>query len=160
MQFFDIAPDVYPTLPVTAFDLCVDLPELPPDETDIVIHSHVLEHIPTDPIATTNELTTKLVPGGLHIFCVPIVSGWYREDLSPNLSAEEREARFGQGDHLRMFGRNDFKRRFLEHIHHARLFQPIDVAPHETLNRLRVPDVTWRTLTGNSLIVVERPSRT
>lgn len=158
LAMYDLDPSGYPGLPVGVFDLCADLPSLPDGSFDLVIHSHVLEHVPTDPIAVANALTEKVRPGGLHLFCVPILTGHYREDLSPALTEEDRVTQFGQGDHLRRFGRADFESRFLRHVHGARVHNPIDVADPDTLRRLSVPEPTWAGLSGNTILSVDVPA--
>lgn len=151
----DFDPAGFPDLAVNRFDLCSDLPTLEDGAYDLVIHSHVLEHLPTDPISVMAALTRKLAPGGLHVFAIPIVSGWYREDLTPTLTGQEREERFGQADHLRVFGRNDLKARFLDHLPGVRVHNPAQVTDAETLRRIRVPEPTWRQLSGNTLFTIE-----
>jgi phosphoglycolate phosphatase len=155
LDLCDLFPEVFPDLAVRRFDLAADLGTLPDGGYDLVIHSHVLEHIPSDPVATVNTLTRKLAPGGLQAFCVPIVRGYYREDTSPALSAEERVQRFGQGDHLRVFGQRDFRVRFLDAIPGATVHNPADLADPDTLRTLSIPEPTWTVLTGNTVISVD-----
>lgn len=98
--------------PVGHCDLCTDVPKLfEPESADVVIHNHVLEHLPCNYGMVLLQLQGLLAPGGYHVFSFPIGRrGCYREDLSPNLSEEERKARFGQEDHIRRFTRRDFDR--------------------------------------------------
>lgn len=87
----------------------MDLMDLPQqsDSFDLIICNHVLEHVENDEMAM-KELFRVLKPGGKAILQVP----WSPlldetiEDVGP-LSAQEREARFGQFDHLRLYG-NDY----------------------------------------------------
>ncbi|GBQ85711.1 hypothetical protein AA13595_1716 [Gluconacetobacter johannae DSM 13595] len=79
--------------------------KLPP--ADIIIHNHVLEHIPADFAETIQALNSLLVPGGIQAFTIPIRPGKFDEDLSPSLSDDERRQRFYQEDHVRIFGTDD-----------------------------------------------------
>jgi predicted SAM-dependent methyltransferase len=84
------------------------------ESVDVFICSHVLEHVPDDRRAM-RELRRVLKPGGFGIVMVPLVVGVdeTHEDLSitdPGL----RWKYFGQGDHLRLYGRRDFVLRLEE----------------------------------------------
>ncbi|MGH8545505.1 MAG: class I SAM-dependent methyltransferase [Gammaproteobacteria bacterium] len=67
----------------------------------LVFCSHVLEHIPDDR-AAMRELHRVLAPGGTAIVAVPIGDG--PTDEGPVSSMEERILRFGQKDHVRLYG--------------------------------------------------------
>lgn len=75
---------------------------------DLIIHNHVLEHVPCSVSEVLAKLKARLNPGGRMLFSVPIrrrVAS--AEDLDPSLSHAERHARFGQWDHMRVFGDQD-----------------------------------------------------
>jgi SAM-dependent methyltransferase len=78
----------------------------PDDSFDLVVCNHVLEHIPDD-LAATREVFRVLKPGGRALLQVPISLNSARtiEDFSVNTN-EERERRFGQFDHVRIFGQD------------------------------------------------------
>jgi SAM-dependent methyltransferase len=107
---FDRYPEHYRNahVPVRAFDLCADLPSLQAESADLILHSHVLEHLPCPPGPVLGGLARALKPGGIMLFCVPIEGDLTVEGLDPALTAEEREMRARQGEHLRRFGRLDF----------------------------------------------------
>ena len=76
---------------------------------DCIMHNHVLEHIPCDVPSALRKLNKHIVPGGVHMFSTPIMPDRkMREDLSPDLSPEDKLRLFGQNDHVRMFGALDF----------------------------------------------------
>lgn len=101
---------------VTA-DLCrtdvmtrLDVTRLPfPDDSfDVIYCSHVLEHVPDDAAAMA-ELRRVLRPAGWGILQVPVLRDVTDEDPSV-VSPEERLRRFGQRDHVRVYGRDYAKR--------------------------------------------------
>jgi SAM-dependent methyltransferase len=82
----------------------MDITEIgyPADSFDVIFCSHVLEHIPDDRKAM-RELCRVLKPGGWALFMVPLKEGNTEED--PNCTdPRERERRFGQWDHVRIYG--------------------------------------------------------
>lgn len=83
------------------------MPEVATESFDAVIACDVLEHVPDDHSALS-EVRRVLRPGGLAILTVP-----QRDPPAPTdedssiVSPEARERRFGQKDHVRMYG-DDF----------------------------------------------------
>ena len=75
---------------------------------DVVVLLHVLEHIHDDG-AALRELRRLLAPDGIALVMVPLRAGLTIED--PLASAQERRERFGQADHVRLYG-EDIARRF------------------------------------------------
>ncbi|QIK79663.1 hypothetical protein G7077_12840 [Sphingomonas piscis] len=109
----DVSPESYDWLntPVRYVDLSSPSKFLPKGGVQGLVHSHVLEHIPGDLTSTLLQMNEAIQVGGFHAFVVPIFSKWYREDMNPELSHEERDELFGQFDHLRSFGSEDFLER-------------------------------------------------
>lgn len=99
----DFAPELFPFCKVRKFDLCVDAAKLPSHRYDLIVHSHIAEHIPCNITAVLYHMHRALKPGGLHLMCIPFLGGCYEEDLGP-LTAEAATRRFGQKDHVRRFG--------------------------------------------------------
>lgn len=78
---------------------------LPDDSVDVIICSHVLEHV--DDGKALHEMHRILRPGGRVLLMFPIVEGWDHTYENPaHISLEERVLYFGQKDHVRMFGRD------------------------------------------------------
>jgi SAM-dependent methyltransferase len=81
-----------------------------PDESwDVVIASHVLEHV-NDELAL-RETHRVLKNGGKLIAMTPIIEGWDQTYENPSITTPpERALHFGQSDHVRYYGR-DFRAR-------------------------------------------------
>ena len=77
-----------------------------PDETwDVVICSHVLEHV--DDNKSLQELYRVLKTGGILILMIPIIEGWECTYENPAIVTEkDREKHFGQADHVRWYGKD------------------------------------------------------
>jgi len=75
---------------------------------DIVLCSHVLEHVPDDRKAM-REIARVLKPDGFAIVLVPLVIGVDETHEDPALKTEAlRWKYFGMGDHVRQYGKRDF----------------------------------------------------
>ena len=72
------------------------------DTFDVILCSHVLEHVPEDRRALA-EFFRVLKPGGWAILQVPILADKTFEDFSVT-DPGERERLFGQHDHVRSYG--------------------------------------------------------
>ena len=75
---------------------------------DIILCSHVLEHIPDDRKAM-REIARVLKPDGFAILLVPLVIGVEETHEDPRIDTEAlRWKYFGMGDHVRQYGKRDF----------------------------------------------------
>ena len=94
------APDVDFHCDITAMRAVADA------SFDLVLCCHVLEHVPDD-AAAMRELHRVTRPGGVCVVQVPYARGQAQTDADPTLTDRaERERRFGQFDHLRLYGRD------------------------------------------------------
>ena len=97
-------------------DLRLDIsrmPEVADASFERVVVCDVLEHVPDDR-AAFREIFRVLAPGGLAVLTVPQQDPPAETDEDPAVTAEaEREKRFGQKDHVRMYG-DDFAVRLQE----------------------------------------------
>jgi SAM-dependent methyltransferase len=91
-------------------DILLDISHMPAvadASFDTVIVCDVLEHVPDDASAFL-ELNRILRPGGTAVLTVPQADPPATTDEDPMVSTEkDREIRFGQKDHVRMYG-DDF----------------------------------------------------
>lgn len=84
------------------------------ESVDLFICSHVLEHVSDDQKAM-RELYRVLKPDGFGIVMVPLVIGVDATHEDPTITDEGlRWKYFGQGDHVRLYGRRDFVMRLGE----------------------------------------------
>jgi phosphoglycolate phosphatase len=103
---YDIAPERYwRGLGVKRFDL-TEAHLLPTAHYDLILHSHVLEHIPCYLAPVIWHLQRALTPNGAHLFCIPVFGARHESDFNA-ISDEDKTRRFGQSDHVRKFGRDD-----------------------------------------------------
>jgi SAM-dependent methyltransferase len=90
-----------------------DLTNLPFEDAsfDAVMCSHVLEHVPDDRRAMS-EIRRVLVPSGVALLMVPLATDGLGTDEDITITDPKvRDERFGQYDHLRLYGRDDFEAR-------------------------------------------------
>jgi SAM-dependent methyltransferase len=81
---------------------------------DVLLCSHVLEHIPEDRKAM-REICRVLKPDGFAVLLVPLVVGIDETHEDPNLNTDAlRWKYFGMGDHVRQYGKRDFVNRLEE----------------------------------------------
>jgi hypothetical protein len=99
--------DLDPALAMEKVDI-TDI-QYPDDSFDVVCCSHVLEHVPDDRRAI-RELFRVLRPGGWAIIQVPIWRATTDEDPAVTDPAQRTE-RFGQFDHARAYGKDDYPSR-------------------------------------------------
>lgn len=97
-------------------ELNLEAIELPNSTIHLCVLNHVLEHVRDDRKALA-ELYRCLAPGGSAIITVPIVEGWpttyESEDTSAQASDHDRFLRFGNPEHVRMYGA-DLRQRISE----------------------------------------------
>ena len=88
-----------------------DITDIPFDEAsfDVVICSHVLEHVPDDRKAL-REIHRVLRPGGTAYMMQPVSSARHTDEDVLVTSEAERRRRFGRKDHVRIYGQ-DFSQR-------------------------------------------------
>jgi Methyltransferase domain len=86
-------------------DLGLDITDmdLPGGSFDLILCSHVLEHVPDDR-AAISELRRVLVPGGLCLVLTPYRPGRPTYEDPSIASPLDRMVAFGQQDHVRIYG--------------------------------------------------------
>lgn len=140
---------------VRGFNLCTDLHTLPDDHYDLILHNHVMEHLPCNVTAVLWHLHRALKPGGLHMFSIPIIGKHYEESFA-DMSPEEREKRFAHAEHMRNFAMADLPSTLgmLFDIEDELKRAPRDHFDEETLRRFNVPENRWKKFNGASMFML------
>jgi hypothetical protein len=151
----DIDPGRFTFAPEMRYlDLC-RLEDLPEAHYDLILHSHVMEHIPCNIAYTMFHLHRSLKHDGTHLCVVPFLPGGYDECFA-EIGDAERVRRFGQNDHVRRFGRDDVDKHLgsiLDFDHEfdaTRDFHPKD------LLEANIPESAWSGLTVHTVLKLRR----
>jgi SAM-dependent methyltransferase len=95
---------------------------------DLILCNHVLEHVPDDRQAM-RELRRVLRAGGTAVLQVPLSTKLPNTVEDPSITdPTERERRFGQFDHVRIYAENDYLRRLREAGFRVELLSAEEVA--------------------------------
>jgi SAM-dependent methyltransferase len=159
----DLDPDRYrtPDVDVRRLDLCNDIAAIGDSRYDLLMHLHVLEHLPCRLDFVLAESMRILTPGGRMIFAVPIGRGRTTEDWSPKLTPAERTRLFGQSDHVRQLGRADFPAMIETAagpyaMPGPRLLDPDSFADREILEAAAIPYDRAKEMTGTALFQIRK----
>lgn len=152
---FDFYPSGYKLkiVDVQQLNLCNGLRDIALQNVDVILHNHVLEHLPCNYQLVLKRLNNLLKPGGVHIFSVPIVSDYYSEDLDESLSPAVRKTRFGQEDHVRAFGRYDTRKAFADIFNQDVHFSSTVSLNAEEVCRAAVPESVLRDVNSHTVFV-------
>lgn len=108
----DKNPELYPNTKCLKFTFPDDYSIFPKDYFDIIIHNHVLEHIPGSYVHHIAIFHKLLKRCGKMLFTLPTYSDKKTTEGGEYcVNDQERLNRFGQSDHFKIFG-NDFEEIF------------------------------------------------
>ena len=154
-EAYDLRPENFPFAEVRRIDLLTDLVSIPNRTYDVVIHSHVMEHIPGNITAVLFHLSRILKGGGEQACVIPFVSGHYAEDFG-QMSRAEHVTRFGQFDHVRRFGTADI-RNTLGMVFRLPTEYDLEAYFHpEVLDRFNIPDYCRKGFTPHTFLRLKR----
>lgn len=124
-------------------------------EYDLIIHSHVIEHLPCNWSAVLLTLHSLLSDNGVHIFSMPIYGACYTENLGP-LSNQERQQQFGQFDHVRRFSSADLERTLGQIFKLPEEYDLTGQFDEKALRVTAIPETAWRGFTGHTVFRFEQ----
>lgn len=154
----DFNPKLFPQdLEVTKIDLTKDVFSLPSRKYDLIIHSHVLEHLPCEITPVLFHLHRALKRTGIQVICVPFDEGKTSADFNI-MSGREREERFGQRDHMRRFGVDDLNLN-LGMVFQLSPFDPTKIYTQKQLEEANIK-TDWSGLPTSNTIFLQRKSST
>jgi len=154
-EVYDLEPQNFDFAPVKPIDLVTDLILIPSQTYDVVIHSHVMEHIPCNITAVLFHLNRILKIGGEQACVIPFVKGHFSEDLG-RMSEMARVARFGQRDHVRRFGDEDIQRTLGMIFRLPTLYDIEAVFGRAELDRFNIPPYCRRGFSPHTFLRLKR----
>lgn len=121
-------------------DVKMDINTMPFDDNsfNVVLCNHVLEHIPDD-VHAMREIYRVMKPGGWAILQVPMRYEMEKTDEDLTITdPAERERRFLQNDHFRLYGR-DYADRLKQADFDVEENKMVMTLPPETVERYALP---------------------
>jgi phosphoglycolate phosphatase len=140
---------------VRKLDLITDADTLPTEHYDLVLHSHVIEHVPTNVTLLLMNLHRAVKPGGYHLLAFPVGPGFYHENLDPKMPEEERLRLFKHKHHFRRIGRKDFDVTVGPVLGLKSTYSLADHFSRETLLGANIPEEVW-VCTGSSVFMLRK----
>lgn len=117
--------------------------EWPSDHFDLILHSHVIEHIPCSLAYPMFHLHRILKKDGVHLCIIPFMGGKYDETFA-EIGDQERTRRFGQHDHVRRLGRDDLSSHLGAIVNLPDSFDATSNFTPEQLLEANIPENHWR----------------
>lgn len=151
----DLTPNRYPFAPnCRKIDLC-DLDREQSCEYDLIVHSHVMEHIPCNIAYTLFHLHRMLRPEGIHACIIPFLAGKYDECFQ-EIGDDERVRRFGQFDHVRRFGRDDIPAHLGSVVNVPSSFDATDLFLPDDLRSANIPQNQWKGFHTGTILMLRK----
>jgi SAM-dependent methyltransferase len=128
----------------------MDITNIPYEDesVDIIFCNHVLEHVSDDQKAM-REMCRVLKKTGFAVLMTPVFVDMETTYEDPSITTEkERERAFGQGDHVRKYGR-DYVDRLRRAGFSVEAFGPEDVADSGDIIRMGLRDTVYYCVKGS-----------
>ncbi len=135
-------------------DFC-DLDQEKSSNYDIIMHSHVLEHVFCNIAYTLFHLHRMLKENGKHIFLIPFCEGKYEESFQ-DMTKYERANRFGQHDHVRNFTIDDIQLHLGKLVNLPSNFNPVDDFGCEILDQCNIPEYFREGFHKSTVIILNK----
>ena len=154
--FADLDPERYRKIGnVVPLDLCRDLDEIADESYDLIIHSHVLEHLPCNHTYVLFHLHRILSRIGRIVCSIPIMRGHYDFATSPTLDADERHRRFGQHNHVCRYGLADLHMT-LGKVYNLDEYDLTKYFDLDDLDRFNIPPTVRRGFSPHTVLCLKR----
>ncbi|MDB3887360.1 hypothetical protein N9344_00235 [bacterium] len=124
-------------------------------EYDLIMHCHVMEHIPCNIAYTLYHLHRMLKTNGKHVCIIPFMGGFYDECFQV-ISDKERIRRFGQNDHVRRFGREDINMHLGKIINVPNQFDARETFSESVLKDANIPEKEWTGFGTSTVLLLNR----
>lgn len=115
----------------------------PSNQFDLIMHIHVMEHIPCNLAYPMFHIHRMLKENGLHLCIIPFLSGHYDETYA-EIGDNARTKRFGQYDHVRRLGREDISSHLGSIVNLPETFDATRDFSMQTLRAANIPTNHWK----------------
>ncbi|MEQ8857249.1 MAG: methyltransferase domain-containing protein [Pseudomonadales bacterium] len=152
-EVYDLEPGNFPFADVQPLDLAAQCEQIPSNTYDLIIHSHVMEHVPCDAAVVFFHLQRSLKETGRQVFSIPILSGHW-DSCFGGVDDDERVRRFGQADHVRRYGVLDLERTLGMLFPLPEKYDLTELVPEEDLDRYNIPEYARSGFSSSSVFVM------
>lgn len=150
----DYSPELYERpFEVKKIDLVTDAEKLLSKSYDLILHSHVMEHLPCDYTHIMWHLHRAIKDDGHHVFALPIIKDRRHECDFSDLSERERKRRFGHPHHFHNIGSADLGTILGKVFSYPDYDLTASYTP-EILRSINVPEAEWRGFSPSSFFIL------
>ena len=125
------------------------------NDFDLILHSHVLEHVACNIAYPLFHLHRMLKYTGTHLFIVPFMDGKYQEsfcDISPDI----RTKYYGWHNHFRSFGSEDIEMHIGKILNIPNFFNALDIASQLQLENANIAKVLWKGFNNSTVLQLKK----
>ena len=151
----DINPSLYGFAPDCRYIDLTTLDDWPAESFDLIMHLHVLEHVPCNLAYPLFHLHRMLKPDGKHLCIIPFFSGSYDECFA-EIGDDERNRRFGQKDHVRRIGREDIEKHLGSLLNFPADFDARRDFSEARLTACNIPKSFWQGFHGATVLNLKK----